>query len=140
MTRSFGDETSSSRHNAYAAFKRGNVETKTLLQHAETIIISPIVLGELFAGFDGGKIAKENRLQLGQFLESSRIKLYPITIDTAHFFSKIYLTLKKKGRPIPTNDMWIAAQTLEHGCLLCSYDKYFQEIDGLIIATSLADI
>lgn len=126
--------------NAYAAFKRGNVDIISLLQHVETIVISPIVLGELFAGFDGGNIAKENRLQLGQFLESARVKLYPLTIDTAQFFSQIYLTLKKKGRPIPTNDMWIAAQTLEHGCILCSFDKHFQEIEGLLIATSLADI
>ncbi|MCE5317948.1 MAG: type II toxin-antitoxin system VapC family toxin [Parachlamydia sp.] len=126
--------------NAYTAFMHADQDIVEIIQLTETIAMSPVVLGELFAGFEGGNKAKKNRAELEEFLDSSRVKIYPITVDTAHFFSKIYMILKKKGRPIPTNDMWIAAQALEHGCVICTYDKHFSEIDGLLTATSPIDI
>lgn len=124
--------------NAYTAFKQGNEEVIEVIQTAEIIGISPVVLGELLSGFDIGSKTKKNREELQLFLESSRIKIYDITSDTAQFFSKIYSILKRKGKPIPTNDMWIAAQALEHGCVVCTYDKHFQEIDGLLVGNSIA--
>jgi predicted nucleic acid-binding protein len=41
--------------------------------------------------------------------------------------------LNKIGRPIPTNDIWIAATALETGSHLITYDKHFNYIDELII-------
>lgn len=126
--------------NAYSAFMKGNSDISEVIQCAEEIAISPIVLGELCAGFDGGSKAKQNRAGLQQFLESSRVKIYPITSDTANFFGQIVTSLKRKGRPIPTNDIWIAAQSLEHGCVVCSFDAHFEEIDGLIVGFRLAEL
>ena len=126
--------------NAYAAFKKGKEEIVKLIQSAEELVMTPIVLGELLAGFEGGTKLQQNRIQLQQFLECSRIKTYPITSDTAQFFSQIYSCLKRKGKPIPTNDMWIAAQALEHGFFVCTYDKHFHEIEGLIIVNTVADL
>jgi tRNA(fMet)-specific endonuclease VapC len=126
--------------NAYAAFKRGDSAILDIIQSAEVIGISPIMLGELLSGFDTGSKAKQNRIELQQFLESERVKIYPLTADTANFFSRIYAALKLKGRPIPTNDMWIAAQALEQGCVVCTYDKHFQEIEGLVAGSILSDI
>ena len=111
-----------------------------IIQHAELICISPIVIGELIAGFDGGNKAKQNKIELQQFLESSRIIVYPITLDTSHFFSQIYCSLKSKGKPIPTNDMWIASQALEHGCVVCTHDKHFGFIEGLISGSNATDL
>ena len=126
--------------NAYSAFKRGNQEIIEIVQNAEKIGVSPIVLGELLGGFDFGTQSKQNRKELYQFLESSRIRIYPVTIDTANFYSKVYSSLKHKGQPIPTNDMWIAAQALENGCVVCTYDKHFSAIDGLVIGNTLPDL
>jgi tRNA(fMet)-specific endonuclease VapC len=123
--------------NAYVAFKDGITSIVTIIQHAEIIGISPIVLAELISGFEYGNKAKKNREDLSLFLQSSRIKLFTITDDTANFYSQIYVSLRKKGKPIPTNDIWIAATALENGCTLCSYDKHFTSIDGLILGTSL---
>ncbi len=36
--------------------------------------------------------------------------------------------------------MWIAAQALEQGCLMCTYDQHFSEIDGLLVVTNIIDI
>ena len=126
--------------NAYASFKRNEASIIEIIQHAPVIGISPIVIGELIAGFDGGNKAKQNKMELQQFLESSRVKIYPITIDTSHFFSHVYCTLKNKGKPIPTNDMWIASQALEHGCVVCTHDKHFLLIEGLISGSSVIDL
>ena len=126
--------------NAYTSFKRNEAAIIEIVQHAELIAISPIVIGELIAGFDGGNKAQQNKTELQQFLESSRIVVYPITLDTSHFFSQIYCTLKNKGKPIPTNDMWIAAQALEHGCVICTHDKHFSFVEGVISGSTPADL
>jgi tRNA(fMet)-specific endonuclease VapC len=126
--------------NAYVSFKSNNAEIIEILQKTEQICISPIVIGELIAGFDGGNKAKQNKLELQQFLESSRIIIYPITLDTSQYFAQIYNSLKKKGKPIPTNDLWIASQALEHGCVICTHDKHFGFVDGLISGCTSADL
>lgn len=126
--------------NAYAAFKREDHAIVEIIQHAEKIGISPIVIGELLGGFDNGTKSAQNRKELHQFLASSRIRIYPVTLDTANFYSQIYVSLKSKGQPIPTNDMWIAAQALENGCLVCTYDKHFTAIDGLLIGSTLTEL
>lgn len=126
--------------NAYASFKRNDEAIIEIVQRAELIVVSPIVLGELLAGFDGGNKSKQNKIELQKFLESSRTIIHSVTHDTAHFFSQVYCSLKAKGKPIPTNDMWIASQALEHGCVVCTYDKHFSFIDGLISGNTLADL
>lgn len=126
--------------NAYASFKKNDTAIVEIVQFAESIVISPIVIGELLAGFDGGNKSKQNKVELQKFLESFRIAIRPITLDTSHFFSQIYCTLKSKGKPIPTNDLWIASQALEYGCVICTYDKHFSFIDGLISGSTSADL
>lgn len=126
--------------NAYAAFKRGSSSVVEVIKHAETLAMSPIVLGELLSGFECGNKKKKNLDELHHFLQSSRIRVFSITSDTAIFYSQIYFSLRSKGNPIPTNDMWIAAQALENGCVLCSHDKHFKAIDGLISGSDLLDL
>ena len=126
--------------NAYVAFKKDVSSVLEVLQHAETIAISPVVLGELLGGFEYGNRAKKNRDELQQFLQSSRVRIFSITADTSKFYSQIYSSLRNKGKPIPTNDIWIAAQVLENGCVLCTYDKHFKAIEGLIIGASLSEL
>lgn len=126
--------------NAYAAFKRGDKNMLAIIQHIETIAISPIILGELLAGFEGGNRTKKNKEELQLFLDSPRVRFFNITSDTAHYFSHIVSSLKRKGRPIPTNDIWIAAQSLEQGWIICTFDNHFQEIDGLMTCKSLDEL
>lgn len=126
--------------NAYVSFKLGKQSIIEIFQYAESLAMSPIVIGELLSGFECGNKTKKNRSELQQFFQSSRVRLFPLTSDTANFYSQIYLSLRKKGKPIPSNDMWIAAQALENGCVLCSFDKHFKSIDGLISGTLMPDL
>ncbi len=125
--------------NAYSAFKIGNSDVLKILQHADKIAVSSIVLGELIAGFQTGTKTKKNLSELTDFLTSPRIEILSIDEETADFYAKIYASLRKKGKPIPTNDLWIAANSLQHGYKLLSFDKHFQLIDNLIVVTAFLE-
>lgn len=126
--------------NAYVSYKQGNPLVAEVIKYAETLAMSPVVLGELMSGFECGNRIKKKRDELQQFLASPRIKVFSISADTANFYRKIYFSLRNKGKPIPTNDLWIAAQMLENGCVLCSYDKHFKEIDSIVSGVTLSEL
>lgn len=126
--------------NAYVSFKRNDSAIIEIIQNAEWIGISPIVIGELLAGFESGTKAQKNSIELQEFLESPRMVVYPITLDTSRFFSKIFYALRNKGKPIPTNDLWIASQAMEQGCVVCTHDKHFRFIEGLVCGSSASDL
>ena len=125
--------------NAYTAFKLGNKDVISILQHADIIGISVIVLGELIAGFNIGSQSKRNLDELNSFLNSPRVNIYPIDETTTNFYANIYAILRRKGKPIPTNDLWIAATALQQGCKLCSFDGHFASIDNLLISNTVPE-
>ena len=56
-----------------------------------------------------------------------------VSFTTADRYARIAASLRAKGRPIPANDIWIAAHALEAGADLVSYDRHFDQIDGLVL-------
>jgi tRNA(fMet)-specific endonuclease VapC len=120
--------------NCYVAFKRKQQPTVALVQKVEYIGMSTVVLGELLAGFRCGNREAENRRELDQFLDSPRVEILNLDEETADFYAEVFRALKEKGRPIPTNDLWIAAATLRHGLALATLDEHFRHIDGLLLA------
>ncbi len=126
--------------NAYAAFKRGEPGATDIIRHAPLIGVNSVVLGELYSGFAAGERDVENRQELKRFLDSPRVILLPITENTAEYYARVYVDLRRKGRPIPTNDMWVVASALQHGLAVFTYDHHFGAVDGLIVGNSLADL
>jgi len=63
------------------------------------------------------------------------VEIYTIDEDTAEFYAEIMSRLRKLGKPIPTNDIWIAAIAFQHGLKLFSKDAHFQFIPGLMMAS-----
>jgi tRNA(fMet)-specific endonuclease VapC len=118
--------------NVYAALMRGDESVADELARHEAILLSPIVIGELYDGFQNGTRSKENRAILERFREKPRTLCVPITDATAEWFAEIKRILRHKGKPIPSNDLWIAASCMEHGARLLSFDAHFAEIDGLL--------
>lgn len=125
--------------NAYTAFKNGHPDVIDILQHADIIGFSVIVLGELIAGFNHGSKYRKNLTELNAFLSSPRIAIFPIDATTTSFYAQLYANLRHKGKPIPTNDLWIAASVLQHGAKICTFDKHFGFIENIMIATSLEE-
>ncbi len=120
--------------NFYVAFKRGDEAAIQALKKAEYIAVNTVILGELLAGFRCGSKEKQNRKELDAFFDSPRVDLLPIDDGTAEFYAQIFAELKEKGRPIPTNDLWLAASALQHGLALATYDSHFSNIIGLLLA------
>ncbi len=125
--------------NAYSAFKRGDPAMLAVLQYAPHILLCATVLGELLGGFAAGQKESANRAELTQFINSPRVKVMPVTAATADLYALVYAALRRKGQPIPTNDLWIAASSLEHGAALLTLDAHFQSIDGLRAGARLED-
>lgn len=126
--------------NAYTALMMGNIEILEILAVSETVYISIFVMGELYAGFKGGNKEKENCQIFETFLKKPGVKILNATEETAQIFAFIKDLLKKKGKPIPINDVWIAAHTVESGSILVSCDKHFDSVEGLrVIDFTLQD-
>ena len=119
--------------NAYSAFKRGDVSVIEQVARADEILIPVPVLAELRLGFRAGSQEKRNLNELEEFLNSNRVSIPLMGEQTALFYAQVFSTLKQKGTPIPLNDVWIAACTLEAGAILISNDAHFRHIDSLMI-------
>lgn len=117
--------------NAYVALLAGDEEIAAELSGADAVLVSPVVIGELLDGFLGGSRERENRAVLRRFLAKPRTVTVPISADSAEWFALIKRQLRAKGRPIPMNDVWIAASAMEHGARLLSKDAHFDAIEGL---------
>ncbi|HCM27257.1 MAG: twitching motility protein PilT [Treponema sp. GWB1_62_6] len=118
--------------NAYSALMSGDGTIADELAKHEAVLLSPIVIGELIEGFRCGNREAENRAILERFRAKPRTVCIPITDATAEWFAEIKVILKRKGNPIPLNDVWIAASCMEHGGRLLTRDSHFSSIDGLL--------
>ena len=118
--------------NAYTALFRGHEGVADRVRRADQVLISAVVVGELLFGFRNGSRYEANRHQLEDFLRTPYVDLLPVTLVTADRFGRIAASLRRKGRPIPTNDIWIAAHAIESGSELLSFDKHFEEVDGVV--------
>ena len=117
---------------AYVAFLRGNPGVKEVVQQADEIIFNPIVLGELKAGLLIGRNEKRNRAILKDFLSSPRVNIAEIDTETSDRYAVIVQSLRLKGTPIPTNDLWIAASAMQHGSMVLTTDKHYLEVPQII--------
>ena len=102
-----------------------------LVRGSENLLFSPIVAGELLHGFRQGSRFDQNLAELLDFVTSEFVSIAPVTMETADRFARIAFALRRQGTPIPTNDIWIAAQALEAGADLVSFDRHFEAVGGL---------
>jgi predicted nucleic acid-binding protein len=122
--------------NIYSEAMRGNAAIVDTLRQVPRIGFSSISVGELLSGFKSGNREQKNRQELSAFLASPRVMLYTVDKDTAEHYSSVQHRLRKKGTPIPTNDIWIAAVALQHGLPVYTMDKHFNKVDDLIFHVS----
>ncbi len=122
--------------NGFAAFKRGDPTAIKIIGQADNILVNSVVIGELITGFILGTKEKINRNELIQFLSHEKVLSIDITPATAEYYAIIIKDLRKKGKPIPTNDIWIAATALEFKAKVFTFDKHFKYIRGLKILDS----
>ncbi len=120
---------------AYSALKKGEPSVADLLESAEEVLVSTVVLGELYAAFSLGGLERKNLQELRAFLGKPGVTICPVTDEIAQRYGTLVKTLRQQGTPLPTNDIWIAAAALETGCRLVTFDEHFTRIPTLLIET-----
>lgn len=118
---------------AYSAFMRGDASVVAALQRAGQLYLSPIVLGELLAGFRKGSKRQQNEDRLRRFLDSPRVDVLDIDDETAERYALILDTLRRAGTPVATHDLWIAATAMQYGLRLVTLDSDFLKIPQIIV-------
>jgi tRNA(fMet)-specific endonuclease VapC len=116
--------------NVIIAFFSGEKAVSQQFMDAE-VFVSSTVLGELFYGARKSVHAAANLARIEQFAAS--IQVLSCDAATAQIYGRTRDKLRSKGRPIPENDIWIAAVALQHGLPLATRDEHFNEVDGLRI-------
>jgi predicted nucleic acid-binding protein len=118
---------------AYSAFMRGHEDIRTILQEVEQITFTPVVLGELYAGFARGRHRRKNQRELRVFLSSPRVHVVGIDDETAERYAIILNGLRFAGTPIPTNDVWIAASAMQHGVAIVTTDEHYEKVAQVMV-------
>jgi tRNA(fMet)-specific endonuclease VapC len=116
---------------AYSALKRGHAAAADLVRRSDEVLLSTVVAGELLYGFRAGSRFERNRQDLEEFVASPFVTVVPVTMATADRFSRIAAALRKRGTPIPANAIWVAAQAMETGAELLSFDRHYESVAGL---------
>jgi tRNA(fMet)-specific endonuclease VapC len=117
--------------NTYTELARGNAAALSKIRRATQVFMTFITLGELRAGFAAGSKAQQNEKILQKFLASPRVKVIFADNETTHYYAKIYAQLRKSGTPIPSNDLWIAALSMQHGVPLYTLDSHFAKVEAI---------
>ena len=118
--------------NRYVDLCKNVIDTVSLLESAEAILLPFVVLAELRAGFAHGRRQAENERVLRRFLMKDGVRVLFADDQTTHHYASVYRQLRKQGTPIPTNDMWLAALALQHTLSLHARDKHFDHLPQLI--------
>jgi tRNA(fMet)-specific endonuclease VapC len=118
---------------AYSWLFRGHAELRDILNTADEVWLTPIVLGELRAGFLQGSRSAENEKKLQEFLAVDRVRVALLDEESSRRYASLVLYLKQQGTPIPTNDVWIAATAVQHGFELVTADSDFKRIPTLAL-------
>ncbi|MGB9491742.1 MAG: type II toxin-antitoxin system VapC family toxin [Terriglobales bacterium] len=114
--------------NALSAAADDDREVAAVLARADLIAIPVIVLGE----YRHGIAQSRNRASYENWLTGllNDCMVLDVTEPTTHYYAEITLELKRKGKPIPTNDIWIAALCRQHSMPLLSRDGHFDLVAG----------
>lgn len=118
-------------------FLNGNEPINAFLAKQTEVYMPVIVAGELIFGALNSKHTEQNLARHKKLIQKSRV--LAITETTANTYAKTRLSLKKKGKPIPENDLWIASLCIEHKIPLLSNDAHFEDIEHLTLVHSPAN-
>jgi len=115
--------------NGLSAMADGDTGLESLLQLAAEIAVPVIVLGEYRYGIRQSRKRARYERWLAEVLASCRV--LAVDEETAIQYAEVRDELKRRGRPIPGNDLWIAALARQHGLSLLSRDQHFDSVSGL---------
>lgn len=119
--------------NALSAFVDGDAGLRKRIEDEFQLALPVIVLGEYLFGIRESR----HRARYRAWLESNLpvFLVLPIRFETSGHYAAVRSELKASGKPIPSNDIWIAALARQHGYALVSRDQHFRAVRGLNLLT-----
>lgn len=116
---------------AYSRFTYGDPTAAEIIRAARDLALPVIVLAELRTGFKLGTQAAANEKRLREFLENPVSRVLTIDEKAVDHYVDLMTGLRRRGKPVPTNDVWIAALALREGLTILTADRHFQEMRGV---------
>lgn len=115
--------------NIVVALFNGDSAIEARLDAAPEVFLPSVALGELYFGAAHSARGEINAARIDDFAAACTV--VGIDAETARRYGELKGELRKKGRPIPENDLWIAACALQHGLTLVTRDRHFDQVEGL---------
>jgi tRNA(fMet)-specific endonuclease VapC len=119
--------------NIVVAFIGGDLQVRERLEAVSRPLISLVVLGELYYGAAHSARPEKNAAAVDTFAASCTV--LSLDVETARLYGSIKAEQRSKGRPIPENDLWIAASSRQYGLVLVTRDRHFGQIERLLTET-----
>jgi len=116
--------------NIIIALFADEVAVKNSLIQADEVFVPSIAVGELCYGAKKSGRSKENLERIEELIANSTV--LGCNTQTARHYGDVKNKLRLKGRPLPENDIWIAALALQYNLTLLTRDGHFQEIENLL--------
>jgi len=117
--------------NYYSALAKNDPGVTSLIRNSEEIALPHTVIGELLGGFHYGNQFDKNYNDLKRVLAKPTCRVLMPSIETANIYGRLYADLKKRGKMIPANDIWIAALTIEYEATRATYERDVSAIKGI---------
>lgn len=118
--------------NVVIALLEGDEGVLSKLDLAPEVFISAVVVGELFFGAAKSARSAENTARVERFVSGRSVLSCDLNVVRA--YGRVRQRLREKGRPIPENDVWIAATATCHDLVLVTRDRHFLDVEGLAVA------
>lgn len=115
--------------NVVIALFADEVSVKDNLAEAEEVFISSVVIGELYYGAQKSGRVEANLTRIDEFIVGNAV--LGCDADTARRYGLVKNGLRLKGRPIPENDIWLAAIALQYDLTLVTRDSHFDAVENL---------
>ena len=107
----------------------GDSEIQEKMLNGDNLFLPSPAIGELYYGAQKSGKVVENLHRTNTFVENHI--LLSCDLETAQWYGIIKERLRRKGRPIPNNDIWIAAIAMQHDLILVTRDAHFDEVESL---------
>jgi tRNA(fMet)-specific endonuclease VapC len=114
--------------NIVIAIFAGEPEIIQKLQQQRSVFLCVPVLGELRYGALASTRVQQNIGKLDELARATTV--LECNVETAKSYAEVKLSLRKKGKPVPENDVWIAALARQHNLTLVTRDAHFRHVDG----------
>ena len=115
--------------NALSAAAEGHPDVLAILGRANEVALPVIVLGEYRYGIAQSRYRDRYSIWLDELIQDCAV--LEIHEETTHHYAVINLELRRMGKPIPTNDLWIAALCRQHAEPILSRDTHFEFVPGI---------